>query len=174
MHLIVEDDRLANGGRIAAEPVLPMVVAEHDDRRAVAGVFLRQKRPAQYRGRTQQRKETLRYEEAARVFGSIGRSGHTVPLISPCELLENVTLFAPVPEPGERGEQTIGSFRDFGLIEAHQMLGILVGTRTQHDGIDNTEDRRSGSDSDRQNRHDDDRKTRVLPQLAETKRYVLP
>ena len=159
MRLSVEDERLAEHGGIGAEPGLPRLVGEHDDRRLRGDLrFLICEDPA-LRGRRAEESQVARGDEHAEDAIRRVAAGeiHALPA-KDTHVVEGAILRPPVDVV--RVHDAVAALCALDAPDGDHAVAVRIGQRTKQDGVHHREDRRVRADAERQRERGDDRECR--------------
>ena len=157
-----ERDRRAENGRIAAEPPLPKLVAQHHRRRRAGEVVLARERTAGGERRTKDAEIRFRdllgrdalWHVAVRVaHGGVGVGG---------DVLERVVERTPKREVGRRHVEVVGHAAVLRLPELQQRVRVRERYGLEHHGVDDGEHGRARGDADGEHRDRRDGEQRLV------------
>ena len=178
----IEGDRTAQGGRVAAEAILPERVADDRFGWRVRAVFGFAEQAAHARAHADDVEETAGDTPAAEPFRVVDAGERHRLGARQREGVERVLTRAPVDEirPRHRHLRAVGP----DLVQVDEAIRLWIRQRPQQDAVDEREDGRGRADAERQRDEDDGGERRrpgerahgvanVLPERVEPHRWLL-
>jgi hypothetical protein len=146
--LAVDDEPPADRPGIAAQPRLPVRVAQDDGGWAPRLVVLGRERPAQERGHAEQREDAVRDAKDRHAL-RLGQSGHAGRAVGPePHVLERPALVTRGEVEGRTGAQVDDVDAGGDVPDPDQLLGVGVGERLEEHAVQDAEYRGVGADGD--------------------------
>ena len=157
----VEHHRAADERRIGAELPAPQRMAQdHDARRIADAIFVGAERPPQRRPHAEHGEQRVAGGHAVELLGLAGARQRQIGLLVGREAGERMVPGGEVEEVRIGGREVSSLRRRFPHL--HQPVGCRKGQRTDDDRIDDSEDRRRGTDREREREHRRRRESRSL------------
>ena len=151
---VVQDHRLAEDLRIAAEAVLPQAVAQ-DHHRLVGALFRIRIGATQHGIHTEHREKAGGGAGTGDPFGRTSTSEIVLHVVITTDVLEDLVLVPPVEIVGSRPGCAIVTLVHRLHEDLHQPAGVFVGQGVQEDAVDDGEDGAGGTDANGQSQHHD-------------------